>query len=147
MAKHDKEWQRLGDGKLITEDAMVGLGHIVSIDVYRGVFISLIALTFITVWAAFQDFGVFNLFVAFGIASVKAGVVTLLFMHLNYENKIIWGIVIYPIFIFLLILAGTLGDASVKVQPIPHANKPVPVDSGNVSVLPEQPQSNQESSS
>ena len=109
-----EEWQRLGDGSLLTEDADIGLGHIVSLGTYAGVYFSLILLTIITVWAAFQDFGVFNLFVAMGIATAKAGVVTLMFMHLNYESKIVWGIVIYPLFIFVLILAGTLGDASVK---------------------------------
>lgn len=119
MAAQGKEWKRLGDGSLLTEDAQTGLGHIVSIEVYRGVFYSLIALTAITVWAATLEFGPFNLFIALAIATVKAGVVTLMFMHLNYESKIIWGIVIYPIFIFLLIVAGTLGDASLKQQPIP----------------------------
>ncbi len=119
MAAHGKEWKRLGDGSLLTEDAQTGLGHIVSIEVYRGVFYSLIALTAITIWAATLHFGPFNLFIALGIATVKAGVVTLMFMHLNYESKIIWGIVIYPIFIFLLIVAGTLGDASLKQQPVP----------------------------
>ncbi len=113
------KWERLGDGTLRTEDADVGLGHIVSLGTYAGVYFSLILLTIITVWAAFQDFGVFNLFLALGIASTKAGVVTLMFMHLNYESKIIWGIVIYPLFIFLLIIAGTLGDASVKKQAEP----------------------------
>ena len=112
-------WQRLGDGSLLTEDADVGLGHIVSLGTYVGVYFSLLLLTVITVWAAFQDFGVFNLFLAMGIATAKAGVVTLMFMHLNYESKIIWGIVIYPLFIFLLILAGTLGDASVKKEASP----------------------------
>ena len=110
-ASSDQKWERLGDGSLLTEDAQVGLGHIVSVPVYRNVFRALVVLTIITVWAAFQDFGVFNLFIAMLIASVKAGVVTLMFMHLNYESKIFWGIVIYPLFIFVLILAGTLGDA------------------------------------
>jgi cytochrome c oxidase subunit 4 len=132
MSGHDQKWQRLGDGKLLTEDAHTGLGHIVSIDTYRGVFISLVALTFITVWAAMQDFGMFNLVVAMGIASLKAGIVTLMFMHLNYESKIIWGIVIYPLFIFVLILGGTLGDATIKQQPIPFSDKPAPQESAAV---------------
>jgi cytochrome c oxidase subunit 4 len=132
MAGHDKKWQRLGDGKLLTEDPLTGLGHIVSIDVYKGVFISLVVLTIITVWAACQDFGVLNLFIAMGIASFKAGIVTLMFMHLNYESKIIWGIVIYPLFIFLLIVAGTMGDAAIKKQPIPHSLAPEKIESAKV---------------
>jgi len=58
-----------------------------------------------------------HIFIAMGISTIKAGIVTLMFMHLNYENKIVWGIVIYPLFIFTLILAGTLGDAAVKRSP------------------------------
>lgn len=119
------KWERLGDSSLITEDADSGLGHIVSTEVYTKVYFTLLVLTMITVWAAFQDFGVFNLFVALGIASLKAGVVTLMFMHLHYEGKVIWGIVIYPLFIFLLILAGTLGDASIKKTPTPMHGKDV----------------------
>ena len=110
------QWQRLGDGSLPTEDTDRGLGHIVSVDIYTGVYVSLIVLTFITLWAAFQDFGVLSLAVALFIATVKAAVVTLFFMHLNWENKIVWGIVIYPLFIFVLILLGTLGDASLLEQ-------------------------------
>ena len=52
--------------------------------------------------------------------------VTLIFMHLNYENKIIWGLVAYPLFIFVLILGGTLGDAAVKRSPIPLSHKITP---------------------
>lgn len=114
MAGAGKEWQRLGDGSLLTEDADEGLGHIVSLRTYYSVYFSLIMLTGVTVWAATQDFGVFSLSIALLIATVKAGIVTLFFMHLNFEGKIIWGIVIYPLFIFGLILAGTLGDRSVK---------------------------------
>ena len=126
MASNSEKWQRLGDGKLITQDAKIGLGHIVSINIYGWVYFTLIILTIFTVWAAFQEFGVFNLFIAIGIASLKAGIVTMMFMHLLYEDKIIWGIVIYPLFIFILILFGTLGDASVKRQAVPlsEAAKP-----------------------
>lgn len=130
-----QEWQRLGDGSLITEDADIGLGHIVSLGTYAGVYFSLLLLTIITVWAAFQDFGIFNLFVAMGIATAKAGVVTLMFMHLNYENKIVWGIVIYPLFIFLLILAGTLGDASVKKSASPlQSDTPVELPVNEIKI-------------
>ena len=119
MTGHGDRWQNLGKRDLPTEDPDIGLGHIVSVEVYKAVYCALISLTAITLWASFQDFGIFNLFIALGIATVKAAAVTLMFMHLNYESKIIWGIVIYPLFIFMLILAGTLGDQSVKKQPVP----------------------------
>ena len=117
MAGHGQDWQRLGDESLPTEDSDIGLGHIVPLKIYDGTFISLILLTGITVWIAQYDFGVLNLGVAMGVATTKAAIVTLFFMHLSWESKITWGIVIYPLFIFALILLGTLGDASLQTNP------------------------------
>jgi cytochrome c oxidase subunit IV len=113
------KWEPLGDGSLPTEEQDEGLGHIVPIKIYQSVFLLLIVLTVITILAAKQDHGMLTLFVAMGIATIKAGIVTLFFMHLNWENKIVWGIVIYPLFIFALILGGTLGDVAIKEAPVP----------------------------
>lgn len=122
MAGHghgSKEWKRLGDGTLPSEEPGVGLGHIVSLRTYNVVFASLVALTIITVWAATHDFGVMNIVIAMLIATIKAGTVTLLFMHLKYENKLVWMIVCYPIFILGLMLIGTVGDNAVKDKVLP----------------------------
>lgn len=124
MGKHAGHWPRLGDGSVPAEDMDEGLGHIVSIPVYNRVYLTLVGLTVLTVTTAAVDFGPLSLIVALGIATFKAGIVTLFFMHLNYENKIFWGIVIYPLFIFLLILLGTLGDEQVKEYPGPMFAKP-----------------------
>ena len=119
MAKKDVEWKRLGKGDVPTQDPDKGLGHIVSQEVYLAVFLSLIALTFLTVWTASLHLGEFEIIVALSIATVKAGIVTLIFMHLNYESKLIWGIVAYPVIIFVLMFLGTLGDEMVKDKPLP----------------------------
>ena len=119
MGNKGAEWVPLGDGSTPVEDPDKGLGHIVSIGVYNAVFISLLSLTAMTVWAATIETEWLHVPVALGIATIKAGIVTLFFMHLNYESKIIWGIVIYPVFILLLMIAGTLGDESVKEVPLP----------------------------
>ena len=66
-----------------------------------------------------MHFGIFNLVVALGIATVKAALVTLYFMHLNWESRVYWIIVIYPLFIFALIVGGTLGDEMAKQATIP----------------------------
>jgi len=124
MAGH-KPWKKLGSGALDTQDTSKGLGHIVPVRVYKAVFFSLLLLTFITVWAAAQHVSVVtHLFIALAIATVKAGVVTYIFMHLKYESKVIWGIVIYPIFIIFLMVVGTMGDTSVKNRAQPYAVKP-----------------------
>jgi cytochrome c oxidase subunit IV len=66
--------------------AAVPLAHVVDIRVLLGVFAALIVLTAITVAVSYFDFGVFNLMVALGVATIKASLVALWFMHLRYES-------------------------------------------------------------
>ena len=114
----ESKWVQLGEGSLPVEDEEKGLGHIVPVEVYNYVFLSLLILTGITIWVAQYHFGVINVALAMAIATFKAGIVTLYFMHLNWENKITWGIVIYPVFIFALMVVGTLGDMTAKEVPV-----------------------------
>lgn len=72
-------------------------------DVYIKVFLALIVLTVITVLAAQVDFGALNAVVAFGIASVKAGLVLAIFMHLKYDNLLNRVIIGSSVF-FLIVL-------------------------------------------
>jgi len=53
------------------------------------IFGSLMLLTALTVWAAFQDFGAMDLPVALAIALVKATLVVLFFMHVKYSSKLV----------------------------------------------------------
>jgi len=64
--------------------------HISPISTYFKVFLTLMVLTFITVWIAEKDLGILNTFVAITIAVVKGTVVVLWFMHLKYSSKITW---------------------------------------------------------
>lgn len=84
--------------------------HIIPTRVYYTIFLSLMVLTALTVWVAFQDFGAFNNVLAIGIACTKATLVVLYFMHVRYSGKVVWLFVIGGI-LFLLILFGiTMGD-------------------------------------
>lgn len=116
---HGKPWRKLASYSVPVEDPDEGLGHVVPIQVYNAVYLSLIALTFFTIWVALHDFGNWNIVIAMMIATLKAAVVTVIFMHLHWEHKIIWGIVTYPIFVFLLILGSTMGDLMVQDYPTP----------------------------
>lgn len=117
---HAETWKRLGKGDLPTEDAAVGLGHMVPVSTYNWIFASLVCLTAITVWAASLEVGhTAHLMIAMFIAIIKASLVYAFFMHLLYEKKIIWIIVTYPFFILALMILGTTGDASVKREIIP----------------------------
>jgi len=91
--------------------------HIVGYSVYIMVWIPLLILTAITVWVAKHDFGVFNIVVALGIASVKASIVALFFMHLKYEDKLTWTFAIYPLFLLALLIGLTASDVFYRVAP------------------------------
>jgi cytochrome c oxidase subunit 4 len=62
------------------------LAHVVDVRVLLTVFAALIALTALTVGVSYFDFGPLNLFVALGVATIKAALVALWFMHLRYDG-------------------------------------------------------------
>lgn len=80
-----------------------GHHHIIPLSDYLKVFATLIFLTVVTVAAARVDFGALNAVVAFAIASVKAGLVLAIFMHLKYDNMLNRVIIGSSVF-FLLVL-------------------------------------------
>jgi len=78
----------------------------------------LLFLTLITVVTAkFMHFGEWDILVAMLIASVKAGLVGLYFMHLKYENPLIWLYVAFPIFLIFLLLGGIFIDNPLRFSP------------------------------
>jgi cytochrome c oxidase subunit 4 len=62
------------------------VGHVVSFRVLATVWLALLTLTLITVAVAGVDIGNFNLGVAMAIATVKASLVLLYFMHMRYDR-------------------------------------------------------------
>ena len=62
------------------------LAHVVPVGVLLGVFAALLVLTAVTVAVSYFDFGAFDLVVALGVATVKAVLVALWFMHLRYDG-------------------------------------------------------------
>jgi cytochrome c oxidase subunit 4 len=60
--------------------------HIASVQFYSGIFAALVVLTIITVKVSYYDFGTFNILVALLIATAKASLVALFFMHLRHDN-------------------------------------------------------------
>ena len=61
--------------------------HIASTKFYLGIFSVLVCLTLLTIAVSYVHLGPLNLVVAIVIASMKAGLVVLFFMHLKYEAK------------------------------------------------------------
>ena len=82
--------------------------HIVPIETNIKVFVCLLILTVLTVLAAQTDFGQWSIAIAMGIATVKAIVVMLWFMHLKYDNcinKVIVGGAIFFVIVFYVLTA------------------------------------------
>jgi cytochrome c oxidase subunit 4 len=84
--------------------------HIVSPAQYALVFVTLLIGTALTVVAANFDLGVFNPVIALAIASTKAVIVILFFMHVKYQSNLIKMTVGAGFFTFLVLITMTLSD-------------------------------------
>jgi cytochrome c oxidase subunit IV len=73
---------------------------------YFLVWIALLVGTGITVWAATLDLAPYNAAVALGIATVKATLVTLFFMHVYHASEKLTKLVVISAIFFLLLLLG-----------------------------------------
>jgi len=84
--------------------------HIVPTRVYYFIFIALLILTGTTVWVAFIDLGVMNNVVALGIATLKAMLVVLYFMHVRYSSKLTWVYLAAGFLFLVILLSFTMSD-------------------------------------
>ncbi len=64
------------------------LGHVVPFRCLLGVLGTLLLLTWVTVGATHLDLGVWNLWLALGIAALKSSLVALYFMHLRWDSRL-----------------------------------------------------------
>lgn len=91
-------------------DHAKGGAHVMSVKLLLGIWGALVVLTGLTVWSAQYDLGRIDLVVAMGIATIKAALVALYFMHLKYD-KGFHGVVIIGALIFVfLFVSMTLLD-------------------------------------
>jgi cytochrome c oxidase subunit 4 len=84
--------------------------HIVPTRLYYLVFLALLTLTAVTVWAAFIDLGFLNTAVALGIAVTKATLVILYFMHVRYSTRLTWIVVASGFFWLAILIALGMSD-------------------------------------
>jgi cytochrome c oxidase subunit 4 len=78
--------------------------HISSIRSAVAIWLALLAGTTLTVTAAFIDLGPFNIVVALTIATIKATLVVLYYMHVKYTHEKLTGLVVVSAIFWLLIL-------------------------------------------
>jgi len=82
---------------------------------YYGIWITLMILTVVTAKVAFIDLGPFNTVVALVIATCKALLVVLFFMHVKYASeKLTRMVIISSIFWLLILLFLSLADYSTR---------------------------------
>lgn len=80
---------------------------------YLNVLIALAVLTFVTVAVSRFHFGrAGNIAVGLLIATVKASLVVMFFMHLKYEQRWWAGIVLFPLFLVFIIIGSNLPDTA-----------------------------------
>ena len=85
--------------------------HIVPVRVYLAIFLALLVGTTLTVVAAFRDFPwQLNTIIALTIASIKATLVVLYFMHVRYSGRLVWVIIISALFWLGILFALTFSD-------------------------------------
>lgn len=96
-------------------------GHVVPVKMFAMVLGALIVLTGLTVYCAGIDFGnpEYNLIIAMLIASVKALLVVLIFMHLKYEKTTTWLYAIFPIVLLFILMGGVFIDNPLRHDPLP----------------------------
>jgi cytochrome c oxidase subunit IV len=84
--------------------------HILPLGVYWAVFFALVVGTIVTVWSATIDLGPLNVVVALLIASVKAALVILYFMHVKYSSKMVWLFAASGFFWVAMMILFTMAD-------------------------------------
>lgn len=90
--------------------------HIVSAKVNITVWLVLLVLTGVTAGVAFIDLGPFNTVVALVIATIKALLVVLIFMHVKYSSDRLTKVVLISALFWLLLLLGlSLADYATRL--------------------------------
>ncbi|MEM1024248.1 MAG: cytochrome C oxidase subunit IV family protein [Myxococcota bacterium] len=101
----------MGDhGHVHQEHTSTSLFHVSSLGMNIAIFSSLMVLTALTVWAAFQDFGPLDTPIAIVIAIVKASLVIMFFMHVKYSSKIVMLSAGSGFMFLIFLFAFTLSD-------------------------------------
>lgn len=83
--------------------------HITPLRTYLTIAGTLFLLSGVTVWVSYFDFGSFNIIIAMGVASLKATLVALYFMHLLWDDKknltmFVMSLMFLAIFIIITLL-------------------------------------------
>lgn len=96
--------------------------HVSSPAELLGIFISLLALTALTVWAGRWPVGEWDVWIAIGIAGAKCVLVAGWFMHLRYDHPTNALLLLFSVVTVVLFLGLTLSDTLTLVPEVEAAN-------------------------
>jgi len=86
------------------------MSHVVPQKIYLLVFATLLLMTLVTVDVAFYNFGWLNIYLALVIATFKATIVVMYFMHVKFSPRLTWLFAIAGIFWMIILLVLMLSD-------------------------------------
>ena len=89
------------------------LSHVMPLSLLFGIFAVLVLLTLLTVVAAQVSLGAWEVWVSLSIATLKAALVAIYFMHLRYDRPFNTVVFLSAIVFVALFLALTLMDVKV----------------------------------
>jgi cytochrome c oxidase subunit 4 len=84
--------------------------HVLSIRTNVTIFVILLALLVLTVAVAYVDLGPLGLPVAMAIATVKAALILMYFMHVKFNPPLVWIFSTAAFFWLLILLAFSFND-------------------------------------
>lgn len=96
-------------------------GHVTPLPIYLAVFATLMVLTALTVIVAYFNFGAWNKVIALGIASFKATIVVLYFMHVKYASRLTQLFAVTGIFFLFILFGLTMVDYGSRMWVNPPA--------------------------
>lgn len=105
-------------------------GHVVPLRLLVGVLSALLVLTFVTVAVTWVDLGRLNLVIAMVIATVKASLVLLYFMHLRWDrpfNAIVF--ISSLVLVMLFVILSLMDSLAYKEDLIPGYAPQMPTQS------------------
>lgn len=98
--------------------------HATSPAIYSKILGALVALTVVTVLAAGVNFGAGNVVIALGIASLKASLVALFFMHLRHDKPMSAIIFVTGLAMLAIFLGITVIDTEARDRIRPSHTRP-----------------------
>ncbi|RJP82574.1 MAG: hypothetical protein C4524_00590 [Candidatus Zixiibacteriota bacterium] len=102
--------------------------HVLPLKVYLRVGAALLVLTLVTVAVSFVHLGPYNLVVAMLIASLKATLVALFFMHLLYDSKLYFLVFASALGTIALFIVLTLFDTLRRGDIYEEVSRPITPD-------------------